>query len=403
MQVVMLKHIILRDLNSSFWQPKGFGFDPVAKDYSASSERNLPEPRVEVKALDEKDIRDAREDPSVAGIAPVMPTALIEPMETADAISPGAVSWGITAVKADHSPYTGQDVVVCVLDTGIDLGHAAFQGINFVHEDFSGDGIADVKGHGTHCAGTIFGRDVAGTRIGVARGVSKALIGKVLRNNGGGDSEMIFRGIQWALDQRADVVSMSLGFDFPGNVKALQAQGWPVDLATSNALVSYRANLRMFDALMGMVRARAAFDQGTVLVAASGNESHRELGKDYRIAVSVPGAAEGIISVGAIKSDYSIAPFSNSMPTLCAPGVQITSAKIGAGLTQMSGTSMACPHVAGVAALWWEAMRTASPDRRSTAKQIAARLLATAETKVFGPDVDIADRGAGLVSAPGGI
>ena len=214
---------------------------------------------------------------------------------------------------------------------------------------------------------------------------------------------MIFRGIQWALEQHADVVSMSLGFDFPGNVKALQAQGWPVDLATSNALVSYRANLRMFDALMGMVGARAAFDQGTVLVAASGNESHRELGKDYRIAVSVPGAAEGIISVGALKSDYSIAAFSNSMPTLCAPGVQITSAKIGGGLTQMSGTSMACPHVAGVAALWWEAMRRASPDGKSTAKQIVARLLATAQTKVFGPDVDVADRGAGLVLAPGDV
>ena len=235
----------------------------------------------------------------------------------------------------------------------------------------------------------------------MARGVSKALIGKVLKNDGHGDSEMIFRGIQWALDKRADVVSMSLGFDFPGNVQALISQGWPADLATSNVLVSYRANLRMFDALMGMVRARAAFDQGTVLVAASGNESKRGLGKDYRIAVSVPGAAEGMISVGAVKSDYAIAEFSNSMPTLCAPGVQITSAKIGGGLTQMSGTSMACPHVAGVAALWWEAMRKASPDGRSTAKQVAARLLATAQTKVFRPDVDVADRGAGLVLAPG--
>jgi hypothetical protein len=66
----------------------------------------------------------------------------------------------------------------------------------------------------------------------------------------------------------------------------------------------------------------------------------------------------------------------------------------------MSGTSMACPHVAGVAVLWWEALRKASPDGKSTAGQVAARLLATAQTNVFGSQVDVADRGAGLVSAP---
>ena len=77
-----------------------------------------------------------------------MPTVLIEPTEKSDAIPAGAVSWGITAVKADSSPYTGRHVVVCVLDTGIDLSHPAFQGVDFVHEDFSGDGIADVTGHG---------------------------------------------------------------------------------------------------------------------------------------------------------------------------------------------------------------------------------------------------------------
>jgi hypothetical protein len=77
---------------------------------------------------------------------------------------------------------------------------------------------------------------VNGTRICVARGADQALIGKVLRDNGSGDSDMIFRGIQWALDYHAQVISMSLGFDFPGLVKDLTGRGWPADLATSVAL-----------------------------------------------------------------------------------------------------------------------------------------------------------------------
>ena len=72
---------------------------------------------------------------------------------------------------------------------------------------------------------TIFGRDVDGKRIGIARGVRKALIGKVLSDTGGGSSEMIFRGIQWALDEGAHVISMSLGFDFPGAVKRMEDLG----------------------------------------------------------------------------------------------------------------------------------------------------------------------------------
>jgi subtilisin family serine protease len=107
---------------------------------------------------------------------------------------------------------------------------------------------------------------------------------------------MIFRGIQWALQENADVISMSLGFDFPGLVADLVGQGWPPDLATSLALETYRANLRMFDALMEIVEARAAFGQGTILVAAAGNESQRDLNPEHEIAVSIPAAAQGIVS-----------------------------------------------------------------------------------------------------------
>ena len=77
---------------------------------------------------------------------------------------------------------------------------------------------------------------MAGTRIGVARGVSKALIGKVLGNDGSGSSEMIFEAINWASENKADVISMSLGFDFPGMVESLIDDGLPAELAASQAL-----------------------------------------------------------------------------------------------------------------------------------------------------------------------
>src|SRR6185369_17260894 len=160
---------------------------------------------------------------------------------TATAAAAAQKAWGIEAVKADTSPFTGAGVVVAILDTGIDKNHAAFQGVQIVEQDFSGSGNGDQQGHGTHCAGTIFGRDVNGTRIGVARGVQKALIGKVLDANGRGDSEMLFRGMQWAQQQGANIVSMSLGFDFPGYVDFLiKQQHLPVPAATSLGLEGYR-------------------------------------------------------------------------------------------------------------------------------------------------------------------
>ncbi len=359
-----------------------------------------PEPKVETASLARKDVQDLARDPTVAAIAPVMPTRLIEPFEVAAAAAPTS-AWGIPAVKADESPFTGAGVAISVLDTGIDRSHPAFQGVTITEQDFSGAGNGDRKGHGTHCAGTILGRDLAGTRIGVARGVTRLLIGKVLGDNGGGDSEMIFRGIQWALQQNADVISMSLGFDFPGLVKDLVGQGWPADLATSAALEAYRANLRMFDALMEMVEARSAFGQGTILVAAAGNESQRDQNPDHEIAVSLPAAAQGIVSVGALlagQGGLQVAPFSNTFPQVSAPGVGILSAWPGGSLRALSGTSMATPHVAGVTALWWEAVRSSPIGANSTA--VLARLLAGTRIAGFVTGVDPADRGSGIVTAP---
>ncbi|QTE28232.1 S8 family peptidase [Pengzhenrongella sicca] len=361
----------------------------------------LAEPQIEVADLTKRELHDLARDPEVQALAPIMPTKLIEPLAGAAPAAATTTAWGVSAVHADISARTGAGVTVAVLDTGIDRTHTAFAGVNITEHDFSGSGNGDVQGHGTHCAGTILGRDVDGTRIGVARGVETLLIGKVLGDDGSGDSEMIFRGIQWATQEKAHVVSMSLGFDFPGMVKRLVDDGWPVDLATSAALEAYRANLRMFDALMEVAQSAAAFGTGTVIVAAAGNESERQIDPQYEIGVSLPAAADGVISVGALgqsAAGFQIAPFSNTFPQVSGPGVDIVSAKAGGGLRSLSGTSMATPHVAGVAALWWEeVLASALPH---TAVSITARLLARAQTTGFAPDVDVADRGAGLVQAP---
>jgi subtilisin family serine protease len=357
-------------------------------------------PHVDVAELRKRDLADVARDPEVRAVAPVMPTRLVAPVDVAGT-GDTTTAWGIGAIGADTTARTGTGVVAAVLDTGIDATHPAFAGMTLVEQDFSGSGSGDKQGHGTHCAGTVFGRAVDGTRIGVAPGVEKALIGKVLGDDGSGDSDMIFRGIQWAVTEGARVLSMSLGFDFPGLVAQLTANGWPADLATSVALEAYRANLRMFDALMEIVRSRDAFGTGTVVCAAAGNESHRDVDPDYEISVSIPAAADGVVSVGALGQSpegLRVAPFSNTMPQLAAPGVDVLSARAGGGLRSLNGTSMATPHVAGAAALWWEEV-LASP-LPTTSDGVVAKLLGTAGLTGFVSGTDTADRGFGLVRAP---
>ena len=402
----MTSYVILKDANAGrrrswFDGRQSVGGAPSLGGMAAMSGDIPPEPEVSVEDLEPQDLRDATRDPGILDLARTMPTRLIEPMAS-DAPATIGPTWGIQAVGADKSSADGRDVLVCVLDTGIDAGHQAFAGVDLVQRDFTGRGNGDVQGHGTHCAGTVFGRDVDGTRIGVAPGVSRALIGKVLDDKGGGESDMLFNAILWASSLNAKVLSMSLGLDFPGLSKKLAARGYPVDLATSIALEGYRANLRVFDNLMDLIAARAAFNGGMVIVAASGNESKRQKNPKYEVSASVPAAAKGIVSVGALGETgdgLNVADFSNTNPMLSGPGVDVVSAKAGGGLVALQGTSMACPHVAGVAALWWQSLKE-DASIPATASAVVTRMRATCRTDVFRAGVDMLDRGDGLVQAP---
>jgi subtilisin family serine protease len=356
---------------------------------------------VEVNELGKQGLESLRHNTEVIGIAPAMPMKLIEPLEGPTVnVAATTVAWGIKAVKSDTSPFSGKGIVVAVLDTGIDATHPAFAGGQLVQRDFTGEGDGDQHGHGTHCAGTIFGRDVEGTRIGVARGVEKAIIGKVLGQNGGGSSDEIIRAILWALDEGANVISMSLGMDFPGYVEQLVNDGLPPKLATSRALEAYRSNVQLFDTLVAHVKARGAVAQATIIVAAAGNESERQVNAEFEIGVSPPAVAEGVVSVAALgdaEGGFTVADFSNTGALVSGPGVSILSAKAGGGLRTMSGTSMATPHVAGVAALWAEKLRKGG---RLNSTELAARLIGSGMNDALKAGYDPFDVGSGMASAP---
>jgi subtilisin family serine protease len=352
--------------------------------------------KVEVDDLDRRQVAAVARDQDVVAVAPSMPMKLIAPMGADAQPSASALAWGVKAVGADTSPMTGDGVVVAVLDTGIDKNHPAFAGVTLIERDFTGEGNGDQHGHGTHCAGTIFGRDVNNTRIGVASGVKTALIGKVLGSQGG-SSESIVSAIQWAVENGANVISMSLGMDFPGFQKLLQQGGLAPEPATSIALEGYRANVQLFERLAGMIKALGSFVQTTIIVAAAGNESSRP---QFEIAVSPPAVSDGVVSVAALGqagNSFAVASFSNTGANLSGPGVKITSAKLGGGLVDKNGTSMATPHVAGVAALWAQKLKAMGG---LNGIQLTTRLVASGRHDKLQPGFDPADVGAGMVQAP---
>ncbi len=384
--------------------------DGQAATAEAAAGRNVS---VFAATLSEEQRQKEAEDPKQL-VSLTMPTALVAPLDAADAgvteqgdpveeARTNKRAWGIEAVglpAADY-PYTGRGVVVAVLDTGIDTSHAAFQGITFDAanvKNFSTSGDGDKNGHGTHCASTIFGQDVDGVRIGIAPNVTKVLIGKVLNDAGRGSTLSVIEALKWAHSQGANVISMSLGFDFPALQERLENSGLEKKLATSRALRAYRENLRAFDALVAFLRQDSMERPGAVLVAASGNESRRWQGPRHVIDVAMPAATDQVVSVGALMrkdGKLAVAPFSNINPIVSAPGYGVVGAKSGGGLAALNGTSMACPHVAGLAALWWE--REVRETGFAAAATTRASLIAMASRV---PGIDRVDQGIGMARAP---
>lgn len=359
----------------------------------------MPSDAIEVALEDipQSAAADLEADDRTIAAAPEMPVSLIHPTSNDSEGSGADDNWGLVDTSVLESPFDGAGSRVAVLDTGIDAAHPAFDGVNLIERDFTGSGGGDRNGHGTHCAGTIFGRD-HGPRIGVARGLTEALIGKVLDDTGAGTTAMLLDAMQWAAREKAHVISMSLGFDFPRMVELLIADGWPAKIAASLGLEAYRKNLRLFDSMMDLFRAQRGIGQCPLVIAAAGNESLRDQNSRFRIAASLPAAGNDVVSVAALArtpGGLRVAPFSNTMASLSAPGVGILSAWPGNALQALDGTSMACPHVAGIAALWWQSL-----GNLANAETVASNLIAHASRDQLAAGYDHTDVGAGLVRAP---
>ncbi|MGE3986228.1 MAG: S8 family serine peptidase, partial [Dehalococcoidia bacterium] len=294
----------------------------------------------------------------------------IEPTATAFEDS---IDWGVDKIDAERVWGGAEDAVnvgsglpagagvkVAIIDTGIDTDHPDLAanyagGYDFVNNDAVPE---DDNGHGTHVAGTIAAVDNGNGLVGVA---PKATIYslKVLAANGSGSYANVVKGIEWASGAnpngvKADIISMSLG--------------GPADSALQ-AAVDYAAN------------------NGVLVVAAAGNNG------PTTNTISYPGAYTNAFAVAATDSNNNVASFSTrgSYVDIAAPGVSINSTWLNGGTNTISGTSMATPHVSGLAAL------IKSSDPSLNASQIRGKIQTTA-TDLGTPGLD-SSYGYGLINA----
>ena len=234
-------------------------------------------------------------------------------------------TWGLKATKVKNSLLTGSGIKVAVLDTGMDLLHPDFAGSSIVSKSFvPGEAVQDGNSHGTHCIGTACGfKDLNGRRYGIAH-KSTIYVGKVLSNAGSGQSGWILAGMEWAIANGCQVISMSLGNTTPTPSTAYEKVG-----------------LR-------------ALQNRCLIVAAAGNNGASGG------TVGQPANSPSIMAVGAIDKCLAVASFSaksgispGAKVDIAAPGVGIySSVPVQQRYAAYNGTSMATPHVAGIAALY---------------------------------------------------
>ena len=285
--------------------------------------------------------------------------------------------WGVKKIDADivWTRTKGNGVRVAVLDTGVDARHPNLKanvkkGVSFV-ENVTSD--HDDNGHGTHCAGIIAANLPSGKRrgnnwiYGVAPEASIVPV-KVLNYNGDGLLSAILSGLEWCLHNKIDIVSMS--FRIPSN-----SQSYALEQACMTL-----------------------WKRGLLLVAATGNDRQDKKGTGgKRLTVGYPAKYDSVLGIGATDRLGTIAPFSNTGKgvDLVAPGVGILSTYRDNRYRELSGTSQACPHVAGVAVL------LKSYRRELSNENIRNVLLGTADP--LGMEDPDEVYGRGLLNATGAI
>jgi len=283
----------------------------------------------------------------------------------------GTASWAMHAIKINESEYSGKGVNIAILDTGFNINHPDFSGRSITARSFiSGAEVNDLNGHGSHCTGLAAGNinRVTKMRYGVAKGVN-IFAGKVLSNEGSGSDSSILAGMEWAITNHCKVISMSLG-----------AQVYPGE--------SYS---NIYNDI-----AKKAISKGTIIIAAAGNESRRD--KGIISPVGHPANCPAIMAVAALDRKLDVAYFScgginqdGGQVDIAAPGVDIYSSwKKPSGYNTISGTSMATPIVAGVAALFCEAYPSAS----------ASEIWMYLTQNAMKLDLNFSDVGAGFIQPP---